>query len=84
MQMTPAERAVFQLWTDGNSTADIANRLGIRQSAVEAVLMSVLDNMAAVDRLEPPALATHRASLDSGDTRRGPPSLANGEEAAGA
>jgi DNA-binding CsgD family transcriptional regulator len=50
MQRTPAERAVLQLWTDGNSTADIANRLGIRQSAVEAVLMSVLDSMAAVVR----------------------------------
>jgi DNA-binding CsgD family transcriptional regulator len=60
MQMTPAERAVLQLWTDGSSTADIANRLGILHSAVEAMLMSVLDSMAAVGRPEAPALATHR------------------------
>jgi len=68
LRITPHERAVLQLMSDGSETLEIASHLGISAHEVEACVTSLLAAMGARSRTEAVALASRRGLLSSGVT----------------
>jgi len=64
LHITPVERAVLQLLADGNATADIGDRLGISERAIEALLAALFARMGAASRPEAIAAALRRGLLN--------------------
>ncbi|OLC41926.1 MAG: hypothetical protein AUH43_23655 [Acidobacteria bacterium 13_1_40CM_65_14] len=71
LQITPAERAVLQLLADGKATSEIADRLGISDRAVEALLTMLFGRMGAASRPEAIAAALRRGLLNEDDNPYG-------------
>jgi DNA-binding CsgD family transcriptional regulator len=65
LQITPVERAVLQLLSDGNPTMDIAKRLGLTERTIDTLLMTLLERMGAPSPVEAVADAHRRGLLSA-------------------
>jgi DNA-binding NarL/FixJ family response regulator len=69
LQITPAERAVLQLLSDGNATRDIADRLRLSEPAFDAMVTMLLQRMGACSLVEAVADAERRGLLSICDRK---------------
>jgi DNA-binding CsgD family transcriptional regulator len=63
LQITPTERAALQLLADGKATHEIADRLRVSESTIEAHLRRLFAKMGASTRAEAVAAAIRRGLL---------------------
>ena len=63
LQITPVERAVLQLLSDGNATSEIATRLRLSERALDTMVTALLERMGAVSPVEAVADARRRGVL---------------------
>lgn len=65
LHITPRERVALQLLADGKATNEIADRIGISETDVQAHLNTLFARMGAASRTEAIAAAVRRGLLTS-------------------